>query len=112
MLDLILLALIIVYITDVSGFPLSVLNPFNYTKYYDSIISEKVIDKILTCSKCQIWWIGLFFIIICGKFTIPYICLVVLLSSLNEVFKSIFTAIKVVLGELINKLIKYGHSTR
>lgn len=75
--NLILIHLMIVYVLDISGFVDDGIQPF-FIKHF----KHRLKSKPYLCSRCQSLWIGLAYILIVGKFTIPYIALCMLLSFL------------------------------
>lgn len=96
LIDLILIQFIIVNITDMSGF-VEVLE-HNIARYIDA---KTVHIKILECSYCQNWWIGLTYLVIMNELTLPHIALVLALSLLTNTTKDILTLII----DMINKVI-------
>ena len=82
LLDLFLIALILVIITDVSGFPQDGLTPL-----IRKITGSKTgtISKIFTCSFCQMNWAGLAYLIITGQFSLLSYAIVLLLATMTPV---------------------------
>lgn len=52
------------------------------------------IGKPLNCSTCLTWWIGLFYILFAGEFTLPNIAYVLALSVLTPVTYLVICTIK------------------
>lgn len=80
MINLILIHLMIVYVLDISGFVDDGIQPF-FRKHFKGPLKSKP----WLCSRCQSLWIGLIYIIIAGKITIPYMAFCMLLSFLAPI---------------------------
>lgn len=96
-LNLILLSFIVVFCIDYSGFIEEA------DKMLTKLFKSKVplhIPKPWNCGTCLCWWGGLIYLLANGIFTVPYICLVALLSALTPEILSIIYFIK----DLINKI--------
>lgn len=96
-LDLFLIALILVIITDISGFPEDGLAPL-----FRKITGSKrgVPSKIFTCSFCQTNWVGLFYLIATGQLSLASYAIVLLLATMTPIIymgvlflKDLFTKI-------------------
>lgn len=104
-LELLLICAIIVFICDLSGaiddlvIPL-VKRAFNIPK------NANIRIKIITCSLCQTWWLGLLYLLIQHAFTIPNIAYVCLLAYLTPHLKAILLYIKEFLIWIENKFYK------
>lgn len=101
MLDLLIIAFIIVFITDLTDVWDYIKKwiwdlTFNHTKPYTGFHC-----KLMECSLCQIWWVGLIYLLITSSFTIPYIGYVALLSFLSPVLKDILLFLKDTLTTII-----------
>lgn len=79
MIELIILQVIICYIIDLSGIIQSI------EWWLSKMLKGKVvIPKPFSCSRCMMWWIGLFWLLITHQFTLPMILVVSLLSFLSK----------------------------
>ena len=76
--DLILVALVTIYIVDLSGFTETWLNILS--NYRGRKITEL---KPFSCSLCMVWWVCLIYAAIVGNLTIPIVALIALLSLLS-----------------------------
>ena len=82
LLDLFLIALILVVITDISGFPEDGLAPL-FRKITGS--KKGVPSKIFTCSFCQTNWVGLFYLIVTGQLSLASYAIVLLFATMTPV---------------------------
>ena len=101
-LDLFFITICIVLITDVFKF---------WENFSSEIVSwitkgkikQPIHIKILECSVCQNFWIGLIYIIICS-FSIGNLLYVLLLSFSTNIIYNIFLTIENTILSIINKL--------
>ena len=103
MIDCLLITIIFVIITDQLHFW------ENFSSSLKSLITKgkfksPIRCKILECSCCQSWWVNLIYIIIIGKFTIPMIGYILVLSWTTPLINSIFTLLKNLFLKIINTL--------
>lgn len=82
LLDLFLITLIVVIITDISGFPDDGLTPL-FRKITKS--PNGTPSKIFTCSFCQTHWLGLAYILITGQFSLLSYAIVLLFATLTPI---------------------------
>ena len=103
MIECLLITIIFVIITDQLQFW------ENFSSSLKSLITKgkfksPIRCKILECSCCQSWWVNLIYIIIIGKFTIPMIVYILVLSWTTPLINSIFTLLKNLFIKLTNTL--------
>mgnify|MGYP006793639541 FL=1 len=103
MIDCLLITIIFVIITDQLHFW------ENFSSSLKSLITRgkfksPIRCKILECSCCQSWWVNLIYIIIIGKFTIPMIGYILLLSWTTPIISSVLTLLKNLFIKLTNTL--------
>lgn len=103
MIDCLLITIIFVIITDQLHFW------ENFSSSLKSLITKgkfksPIRCKILECSCCQSWWVNLIYIIIIGKFTIPMIGYILLLSWTTPIISSVLTLLKNLFIKLTNTL--------
>ena len=97
--DIILVALVTIYIVDLSGFTetlLKVISAYNGRK-----ITEL---KPFSCSLCMVWWVCLIYAVIVGNLTIPVVALIALLSLLSVPSGQLLILIREAFLKVINKL--------
>lgn len=104
LINLFFIQIIIVIITDISDWPKTVYKAVSYILTKGKIVKDDLNWHLVSCSFCQMWWIGLIYLIICHSFTIPYIALVALLSFLTPLSSSILLLIKDLAIFLVNKI--------
>lgn len=98
LINLLIIQLLIVFIIDLSGI-IEELEKM-LAKW---LKAHKVhIPKPFSCSLCSTWWIGLLYLIIIGKFTIPMIGYVALLAYLTPVAYNFLLMIKEALLKITN----------
>lgn len=103
-LDLICLLIAIVIITDLSGFPQTVYRFLSRFLTKGRIETDSGNLTILTCSFCQMHWVGLFYLLFTNSFSIPNYTIILGLALLSQVVKELLITIKDLLIKLINKL--------
>lgn len=108
-LNIFLIAIILVIITDLSGIVeyikshlyFRLRGTYNYPPSWDSPIIH-----LMSCSLCQTWWVGLVYLIVIGQVTIPAIAYLLAIAYLTTTIKDIIVFIKEVLTKAIDKLFK------
>lgn len=105
--ELIMIAFIICFITDISG----VTDTYRLVLYklitgsYKGFNPDKVnLPKIMYCSLCQTWWAGLIYLTITSNISIYGIFIVALLSMLTESITHILELIKHIILSTTSKL--------
>ena len=97
--DLILVALVTIYIVDLSGFTDTWLSFLSHYK------GRKITElKPFTCSLCMVWWVCLIYAAIVGNLTIPVVALIALLSLLSVPCGQLLILIREAILKVINKL--------
>ena len=97
--DLILVALVTIYIVDLSGFTETLLKVISAYK------GRKITElKPFTCSLCMVWWVCLIYAVIVGNLTIPIVALIALLSLLSVPCGQFLILIREAFLKVITKL--------
>ena len=97
--DLILVALVTIYIVDLSGFTETWLSFLSHYK------GRKITElKPFSCSLCMVWWVCLIYAAIVGNLTIPVVALIALLSLLSVTCGQLLMLIREAIFKVINKL--------
>ena len=109
-LNILLIAVILVTITDLSG----VVEYFKSHLYYrlrgtyDYPPSwDSPIIHLISCSFCQVWWVGLLYLIVIHQVTIPAIAYLLVTAYLTTTIRDILAFIKELLTKAIDKLFKH-----
>ena len=97
--DIILVALVTIYIVDLSGFTETLLKVISAYK------GRKITElKPFSCSMCMVWWVCLIYAVIVGNLTIPVVALIALLSLLSVPFGQLLILIREAFLKVITKL--------
>lgn len=97
--DLILVAIITIYIVDLSGFT------DTWLKVLSAYKGRKITEvKPFSCSLCMVWWVCLIYAAIVGNLTIPVVALIALLSLLSVPCGQLLLLIREAILKVINKL--------
>lgn len=97
--ELILVALVTIYIVDLSGFTETLLKVISAYK------GRKITElKPFSCSLCMVWWVCLIYAVIVGNLTIPVVALIALLSLLSVPFGQFLILIRDAFLKVVNKL--------
>lgn len=97
--DLILVALVTIYIVDLSGFTETLLKVISAYK------GRKITElKPFSCSLCMVWWVCLIYAVIVGDLTIPVVALIALLSLLSVPCGQFLILIREAFLKMVNKL--------
>ena len=99
--DIILVALVTIYIVDLSGFTETLLKVISAYK------GRKITElKPFSCSLCMVWWVCLIYAAIVGNLTIPVVALIALLSLLSVPFGQLLILIRDAFLKVINKIME------
>lgn len=97
--DIILVALVTIYIVDLSGFTETLLKVISAYK------GRKITElKPFSCSLCMVWWVCMIYAVIVGNLTIPVVALIALLSLLSVPSGQLLILIREAFLKVINKL--------
>ena len=97
--DIILVALVTIYIVDLSGFTETWLNILSNYR------GRKITGlKPFSCSLCMVWWVCLIFSLVTGECSIPMVAFIALLSFLSVPLGQLLILIREAFLKLINKL--------
>lgn len=106
MLNILLIAIICVIVTDLTDFFDYVKRyiwnwSFNYTKPYTGF-SFKLFD----CSLCQTWWVSLLYLLISQTITLPLMVYALFIAYLTPVIKELILLLKDILIKLLDIIYK------
>ena len=103
MLDLLLLACIIVFIIDLSGFIPEISERIWKILYRNVKYVDWIIPKPFSCSLCMFFWTGIIYLIFTG-FSLYMLAYVALLAFLTPVIKDVLLYVRELLIYFTNKL--------
>ena len=97
--DLLMVAVITIYIVDLSGFT------DTWLKVLSHYMGRKIQElKPFSCSLCMVWWVCLIYAVIVGNLTIPIVALIALLSLLSVPCGQLLILIREAFLKVIYKL--------
>ena len=97
--DLLMVALVTIYIVDLSGFT------DTWLKVLSHYMGRKIQElKPFSCSLCMVWWVCLIYAVIVGNLTIPVVALIALLSLLSVPCGQLLILIREAFLKVITKL--------
>lgn len=107
--QILLIAIAITIITDLSGIVeyfkshlyYKLRGTYNYPDSWDSPIIH-----LISCSFCQVWWVGLLYLILIHQVTIPAIAYLLVICYLTTTIKDLLVFFKEVLTKSIDKMFK------
>ena len=104
MINLLLIALIVVFIVDISGAIDSFKQLISWIITKGKISTDNYRLKPLDCSLCSTFWSGLIYLLYTGTFSIPYFAFVCLLAYFSEYFKSTILLVGDIFVKIINMI--------
>lgn len=97
--ELILVALVTIYVVDLSGFT------DTWLKFLSAYKGRKITElKPFSCSLCMVWWMCLAFLLMSAKLTLPLVAFSALLSFLSIPMGQILVLLREVILYIVNKL--------
>lgn len=97
--DIILVALVTIYIVDLSGFTETLLKVISAYK------GRKITElKPFSCSLCMVWWVCLAFLLMSAKLSLPMVAFIALLSFLSAPIGQLLILIREAFLKVITKL--------
>lgn len=102
LINLLLISLIVVFIVDISGVVDNLKSGIKWLLTKGKMSGSEYRLKPLDCSLCMIFWICLIYLLIIGKFTLPYIAFTCLLATFSAILKNTI----LLLEDIINKIIQ------
>lgn len=100
--DILLLTTIIVFITDISGVVSHIETAL--CKWLE--IRRCSIPQLIKCSLCQTWWVGLFYLLRTGQFTLEGIAVVAGFAFLTTTIQSAMWMVRDLLDGIVGWLSK------
>ena len=97
--ELILVALITIYVVDLSGFT------DTWLKFLSAYKGRKITElKPFSCSLCMVWWVCLTYLVTTSQLTMSLVAFTALLSFLSIPMGQILVMLREVMLHIINKL--------
>ena len=97
--ELILVALITIYVVDLSGFT------DTWLKFLSVYKGRKITElKPFSCSLCMVWWVCLTYLVTTSQLTLSLVAFTALLSFLSIPMGQILVLLREVMLYIINKL--------
>ena len=97
--ELILVALITIYVVDLSGFT------DTWLKFLSAYKGRKITElKPFSCSLCMVWWVCLVYLVTTSQLTLSLVAFTALLSFLSIPMGQILVLLREVMLHIINKL--------
>lgn len=97
--ELILVALITIYVVDLSGFT------DTWLKFLSAYKGRKITElKPFSCSLCMVWWVCLAYLVTTSQLTLSLVAFTALLSFLSIPMGQILVMLREVMLYIINKL--------
>lgn len=97
--DIVLVALVTIYIVDLSGFT------DTWLSFLSAYKGRKVNElKPFSCSLCMVWWVCLIYVAIVGRLTIPMVALIAFLSFLSNPLGQLLILARETINAIINRL--------
>lgn len=97
--DLLMVAVITIYIVDLSGFTETLLKVISAYK------GRKITElKPFSCSLCMVWWVCLAFLLMSAKLSLPMVAFIALLSFLSAPIGQLLILIREAFLKVITKL--------
>lgn len=111
---LFLIALMIVYVTDITGFPQEMLRVLWRYAYKTRPFPEGIdwsdlhpLLKVFECSRCQTWWVTFLVSLCCGWLSVPITAYCMFLSFMTPVFKDLLVLVQDFLLRMIETVATY-----
>ena len=97
--ELILVALITIYVVDLSGFT------DTWLKFLSAYKGRKITEiKPFSCSLCMVWWVCLTYLVTTSQLTLSLVAFTALLSFLSIPMGQILVLLREVMLYIINEL--------
>ena len=97
--ELILVALVTIYVVDLSGFT------DTWLKFLSAYKGRKITElKPFSCSLCMVWWVCLTYLVTTSQLTLSLVAFTALLSFLSIPMGQILVLLREVMLYIINKL--------
>lgn len=98
--ELLLVALVVMYVVDLSGFTQS------WRSGLASLLKVSSLRPLppFDCGKCAVWWSCIIYALVVGAFSLPVLCYIALLSFMEYPVQQLLSVLWEKTMYLINKL--------
>ena len=97
--ELILVALVTIYVVDLSGFT------DTWLKFLSAYKGRKITElKPFSCSLCMVWWVCLIYLVTTSQLTLSLVAFTALLSFLSIPMGQILVMLRELILYIVNKL--------
>lgn len=97
--ELILVAMITIYVVDLSGFT------DTWLKFLSAYKGRKITElKPFSCSLCMVWWVCLAYLVTTSQLTLSLVAFTALLSFLSIPMGQILVMLREIILYIVNKL--------
>lgn len=97
--DITLIALITIYVVDLSGFT------DTWLEFLSAYKGKRITElKPFSCSLCMVWWVCLAFLLMSAKSSLPLVAYIALLSFLSAPIGQFLVFLREGLNKVVNKL--------
>lgn len=97
--DLTLVALVTIYIVDLSGFT------DTWLEFLSAYQERKITElKPFSCSLCMVWWVCLIYAFVTGCLSLPIVAFIAFLSLFSVQFGQVLMLVREAVSALINKI--------
>lgn len=104
MVEVLLLTIVVVCIVDISGFPDSLKSGIKRIMTRGRMSSPDYSLKPFDCSLCMSFWTNLIYTITMGKFSIPILTFILLMSCFTPVIKDFILMLRDVITTVLRKI--------
>ena len=103
-LDMLLITIIVVVVIDLTDFIDSLKSGLKWIITKGKMSSSDYRIKPIDCSLCMTFWCNIIFLLVTSNFSLPFICIALLMSFFTGVIKDSLLLVKDLFSFLINKI--------
>ena len=107
LINLLLIALIVVFIVDISGVIDSLKSGIKWVLTKGKMSNSDYRLKPIDCDLCSVFWSCLIYLIYVGQITIPYLAFVCLLACFSGLLKNSILLIEDIITKIIQLIYKH-----
>lgn len=107
LINLLLIALIVVFIVDISGAIDSLKSGIKWVLTKGKMSNSDYRLKPFDCSLCTTFWVGIIYLLCTSNFTLPYFAFVCLLACFSGLLKSTILLVEDIITKIIQLIYKH-----